>query len=203
MARSARGASSFLGRRSLGRRVGIGVKVHLASSLIAGLLISFGSAVATPAAAQTNLTGRVLAEICLPYANRAQSFEKSIRAARDLRFRRPADERGVPLDEWASEVDLVSRDGTWRLHLEEGTIEFGDGEVYAVTCALSSTRASANELADLGRRAFRNERYWNTDQASPRQWDRRSANPDEYRLEVRVIEEPGERPALTIRGLYF
>jgi hypothetical protein len=182
---------------------GNGVKAFVVSGLVAGLLVSMSSAIATPAAAQENLTGRVLAEICLPYANRAQSFEKSIRAARDLKFRRPADERGTPLDEWASEVDLVSRDGTWRLHLEEGTVEFGDTEVYAVTCALSSTRASANELADLGRRAFRNERYWSTDQASPRQWDRRSANPDEYRLEVRVIEDQGSRPALTIRGLYF
>ncbi len=179
------------------------MKAFVVSGLVAGLLVSMSSAIATPAAAQENLTGRVLAEICLPYANRAQSFEKSIRAARDLKFRRPADERGTPLDEWASEVDLVSRDGTWRLHLEEGTVEFGDTEVYAVTCALSSTRASANELADLGRRAFRNERYWSTDQASPRQWDRRSANPDEYRLEVRVIEDQGSRPALTIRGLYF
>lgn len=179
------------------------MKVFVSTSLLAGLIISMGSVAATPAAAQANLTGRVLSEICLPYANRAQSFEKSIRAARDLKFRRPADERGIPLDEWASEVDMVSRDGTWRLRIEEGTVEIGDGEAYAVTCALSSTRASARELADLGRRAFRNERYWSTDQTAPNQWDRRTAHPDEYRLEVRVIEEEGQRPALTIRGLYF
>jgi hypothetical protein len=161
------------------------------------------SAPATPAAAQQNLTNRVLVDVCLPYANRAQSFEKTIRAARELRFRRPADERGVPLEEFASEVKLVSLDGTWRLHIEEGTVEIGDAEVYAVTCALSSTRASARELADLGRRAFRNERYWTTDQTAPNQWDRRVRNPDERRLEIRIIEEHGERPALSIRGLYF
>ena len=168
-----------------------------------GLLISAASLPATPVAAQENLTGRVLAEICLPYANRAQSFEKAIRTAREMKFRRPANQRDMPLDEYASEIDLVSRDGTWRIRLEEGTVELGDSEVYAVSCSLSSTRASANELADLGRRAFRNERYWSTDQTAPNQWDRRGANSDERRLEVRVIEENGERPSLTIRGLYF
>lgn len=168
-----------------------------------GLLISAASLPATPVAAQENLTGRVLAEICLPYANRAQSFEKAIRTAREMKFRRPANQRDMPLDEYASEIDLVSRDGTWRIRLEEGTVELGDSEVYAVSCSLSSTRASANELADLGRRAFRNERYWSTDQTAPNQWDRRTRNPDEFRLEVRVVEENGARPALAIRGLYF
>lgn len=161
------------------------------------------SAPATPAQAQQNLTGHILTQVCLPYANRSQSFERSIRAARDLKFRRPATERSQPLEEFASEVDLISQDGSWRLHLEEGTVEIGEAEVYAVTCALSSTRASARELADLGRRAFRNERYWTTDQTAPNQWDRRTRNPDEYRLEIRVLEENGARPALTVRGLYF
>lgn len=161
------------------------------------------SAPATSVAAQdNNLPGRVLADICLPYANRAQTFEKAISAARNMRFRRPVGDN-APLEEWASEINLVSFDGTWRLHLEEGTIEVGDGEAYAVTCALSSTRASATELADLGRRAFRNERYWTTDESAPRQWERRTARPEERRLDVRVVEENGQRPALTIRGLYF
>lgn len=160
------------------------------------------SAPAAPAVAQANLTGIVLAQVCLPYANRSKSFERAIRTARELNFRRPAEDRSKPLDEFASEIDLVSADGTWRVRLEEGTVAVGEAEVYAVTCSLSSTRASARELADLGRRAFHNERYWSTDQTAPNQWDRRTRNPDEHRLEVRVIED-GARPALAIRGLYF
>ena len=179
------------------------MKAVLASGLVAGLIFSMAAAPATPAQAQQNLTGQILTQVCLPYANRSQSFERAIRSARDLKFRRPAADRAEPLDEFASEIELISRDGGWRLHLEEGTVEIGDTEVYAVTCALSSTRASARELADLGRRAFRNERYWTNDQTAPNQWDRRTSNPDEYRLEVRVVEENGDRPALMIRGLYF
>lgn len=179
------------------------MQVVLTSSLIAGLVLGMASAPASPATAQQNLTGMVLAQVCLPYANRSKSFERAIRTARELDFRRPAEDRATPLDEFASEVELVSADGTWRVRLEEGTVEIGETEVYAVTCSLSSTRASARELADLGRRAFRNERYWTTDQTAPNQWDRRTRNPDEYRLEVRVVEEGGVRPALAIRGLYF
>jgi hypothetical protein len=179
------------------------VKAVVACSLAVGLAFGAVSAPATPAKAQQNLTGRILVEVCLPYATRGKSFEKAIAAARELRFRRPANERGQPLEEFASEVNLVSHDGTWRLRLEEGTIEDGEAQVYTVTCALSSTRAGARELADLGRRAFGDDRYWNTDESAPRQWDRRTRNPDEYRLEVRVVEEDGARPALTIRGLYY
>lgn len=179
------------------------MKAVVACSLIAGLALGASAIPAGPASAQQNLTGRVLVDVCLPYANRRQSFEKSIRAARALRFRRPAAERDVPLEEFASEVNLISQDGAWRLRLEEGTIEIGETQVYTVTCALSSSRASARELADLGRRAFGNERYWSTDQSAPNQWDRRTANPDDFRLEVRVVEEDGARPALTIRGLYY
>lgn len=179
------------------------MKAVLASSLAAGLIFGMVTAPATPAMAQQHLTAQILTDVCLPYANRAKSFEKAIRAARDLEFRRPANERGQALDEYASEVNLVSRDGTWRVRLEEGSVAVGEVEVYAVTCTLSSTRASARELAELGRRAFRNEQYWTTDQTAPNQWDRRVRNPDERRLEVRVVEDNGQRPALTIRGLYF
>ena len=37
---------------------------------------------------QDHLAARMLTDVCLPYAHRAQSFEKSIRAARELEFRR-------------------------------------------------------------------------------------------------------------------
>lgn len=179
------------------------MKTTVASSLALGLFISAASIPALPAAAQDNLTGRVLTEICLPYANRAQSFEKAIRAARDLRFRRPAEDRNTPLEEYASEVELISRDGAWRIRLEEGSIEYGDSEAYALSCSLSSNRASATELANLGRRAFRDERYWANDNENDRQWERRGRNPDERRLDVRVVESEGSRPALVIRGIYF
>lgn len=175
------------------------VKALVAYSLAAGL--AFAAAPA-PVAAQDILTARVLVEVCLPYANRQQSFEKAIRAARDLQFRRPMDDR-APLDEWASEVELISRDGVWRVRLEENTIQVGEREAYAVTCSLSSRRASARELSDLGRRAFRNERYWMGDDGQLRAWDRRTSDPDARQLQVRVVEEPGERPALSIQGIYF
>lgn len=175
------------------------VKSLVAYGLVAGLVFA---ATPAPVAAQEVLTARVLVDVCLPYANRQQSFEKAIRAARDLRFRRPADDR-APLDEWASEVEMVSRDGTWRLRLEEGSIQVGERDAYAVTCSLSSNRASARELSDLGRRAFRNERYWMSDDGELRAWDRRTSDPDIRQLQVRVVETPGARPALSIQGIYF
>lgn len=159
--------------------------------------------VPAPAGASDDLlTARVLVEVCLPYAQRSRSFERAISAARNLDFRRPVGDQ-APLEEWASEVDLVSRDGVWRLRIEEGTVEVGDGEAYANGCSLSSRRASANELGWLGRRAFGDERYWATEGRDGRTWTRRTSRPEEYRLEARVTEETGERPALVVRGLYF
>lgn len=175
------------------------MKSLVAFSLVAGLALIAAPA---PVAAQDVLTARILVDVCLPYANRQQSFEKAIRAARDLRFRRPVDDQ-APLDEWASEVEMVSRDGTWRLRLEEGSVQVGERDAYTVTCSLSSSRASARELSDLGRRAFRNERYWMSDDGELRAWDRRTSNPDARQLQVRVVEEPGVRPALSIQGIYF
>lgn len=175
------------------------MKSLVAFSLVAGLALTAAPA---PVAAQDVLTARILVDVCLPYANRQQSFEKAIRAARDLRFRRPVDDQ-APLDEWASEVEMVSRDGTWRLRLEEGSVQVGERDAYTVTCSLSSSRASARELSDLGRRAFRNERYWMSDDGELRAWDRRTSNPDARQLQVRVVEEPGVRPALSIQGIYF
>lgn len=173
------------------------VKTVLVAGLIAGL-----SLFALPAVAQDLLAARVLTDVCLPYAGRSQSFEKSIRAARELDFRRPVGATGR-LEEWASEVDLVSDDGAWMLRIEEKTVEDGETAVYTVGCTLSSRRASARDLADLGRRAFRDERYWTTTPDNPWRWNRRTANPEEYGLAVEVSERPGDRPAMTINGFYY
>lgn len=176
------------------------VKVLVAYSLVAGLALA---ATPAPVAAQDSVVAEVLVKVCLPYANRQQSFEKAMRSARDLRFRRPADDR-APLDEWASEVELVSWDGVWRLRLEENTVDVSeDRQAYAVTCSISSRRTSARQLGDLGRRAFRNERFWMAENGDLRAWDRRSSDPDAYQMKVRVSEDAGALPTLSIQGLYF
>lgn len=176
------------------------MKSILASSLVAGLLVAASPAPASPA--DDYLTARVLVDVCLPYAQRSRSFEKAIAAARDLDFRRPVGDQ-APLDEWASEVTLVSRDGVWRLRLEEGSFEHGDQQAYGASCSLSSRRASANQLTWLGQRAFGDPRRWSAEGEDARTWSRRVSRPEEYRLEARVIEEAGELPTLVVRGLYF
>lgn len=157
---------------------------------------------ALPATAQDHLAARMLTEVCLPYAHRAQSFEKSIRAARELEFRRPVADT-APLDEWASEIELVSRDGVWRLRIEEGSVEREGVPAYALTCSISSRRASARELADLARRAFSNAAYWTSAPDNGQRWDRRHARPEEYAVVVEVSEQPDSRPAMVVTGAYF
>lgn len=155
-----------------------------------------------PAAAQVAVPAGLLTEVCLPYANRSQSFERSISAARAMEFRRSVNDT-APLDEWASEITMLSKDGVWRVRIEEGTVEHGERAVYEVSCTISSSRSSARELANLGRRAFNNFTYWTSPPDNPRRWDRRSAYPDEYGLTVEVSEGSGERPAITVRGSYY
>lgn len=167
--------------------------------VMCGLAASF-CVTAAPAAAQEMLVIRALTDVCLPYAGRSRSFEKALQAARDLEFRRPIGDN-APLEEFASEVELVSSDGIWLLKLEEGTREEGDSEAYAVACTLSSRRASARELAQLGRRAFGNPERWTL--AGAGRWDRRTRRPEESRMMVEVVERPDERPAMTITGLYY
>ncbi|MDQ3124658.1 MAG: hypothetical protein M3Q74_03540 [Pseudomonadota bacterium] len=157
---------------------------------------------AAPVAAQEAVPAGLLTDVCLPYANRAQTFERSIHAARALEFRRPVTDT-APLEEWASEVTLVSRDGVWRVQIEEGTVERNERQAYEASCTISSSRASARELADLGRRAFRNPRYWSTPSDNAWRWDRHSSSPEEYGLAVEVSEQPGERPTMTVRGSYY
>lgn len=165
--------------------------------LVAGLL-----SISAPLAAQEAVPAGLLTEVCLPYANRAQTFERAIRAARELKFRRPVND-SAPLEEWASEVTLVSSDGVWRVKIEEGSVERDERPAYEASCTIWSSRASARELADLGRRAFRDPRYWTSPPDNARRWDRRSAYPDEYGLAVTVSEQPGERPTMTVRGSYY
>ena len=175
----------------------------LASSLAASLLVAAPPAPASPASpADDYLTARVLVDVCLPYAQRSRSFEKAIAAARELDFRRPVGDQ-APLDEWASEVTLVSRDGVWRLRLEEGSVDDGDRQAYGMSCSLSSRRASANQLTWLGRRAFNDPRRWSLEGEDARTWRRLVSHPDEYRLEAQVTDQAGELPALVIRGFYF
>ncbi|KQY84791.1 hypothetical protein ASD25_07155 [Brevundimonas sp. Root1423] len=157
--------------------------------------------ISAPVHAQEILVARMITEVCLPYATRAQSFEKSIRAARALEFRRP--NGSEPLEEWSSEIDLISRDGVWRLHIEEGTLEEGDSSVYAASCSISSRHASVRDLTDLGRRAFGDPERWSYAANDPRRWDRRTPRPDERRLAVEVTEPAEKLPAMTITGYYF
>lgn len=173
------------------------VKSVAVFSLFAGLLF-----LAAPVAAQDAVPAGLLTEVCLPYANRAQSFERSIRAARALEFRRPVNDT-APLEEWASEITMVSSDGVWRVKIEEGSVERDQRPAYEASCTISSSRASARELADLGRRAFRDPRYWTSPPNNEWRWDRRNAHPDEYGLSAEVTEQPGERPTLTVRGSYY
>jgi hypothetical protein len=173
------------------------VKSVAVSSLFAGLVF-----MAAPVAAQETVPAGLLTEVCLPYANRAQTLERSIRAARALEFRRPVNDT-APLDEWASEITMVSNDGVWRVKIEEGTVERDERSAYEASCTISSSRASARELADLGRRAFRDERYWTSPPENARRWDRLSPYPEEYGLAVEVTEQPGERPTMTVRGTYY
>lgn len=152
---------------------------------------------AAPVAAQDVNPGEILARVCLPYAMRATSFEKAIRAARDLEFRFPHGSQR--LEEWASDVELVSRDGIWRVKLEEGTITEGDADVYSVSCSLSSSRASATELSRLIDRALRTDPRWV--QGDTARW-LRARSSDETSLLIDVKEQEGRRPVLSAIGLY-
>ncbi len=176
------------------------VKLLVACGLGASLALTLAP---TPVPAQEGFNPRLLTDVCLPYVNRQQGFERSMRVARDLKFRRPVDDRAA-LEEWASEVEMVSRNGVWRVRLEENTIDVGDDrQAYAVTCSISSTRASVRDLSDLGRRAFNNPQFWTTSSDQPPVWTRRSSDPEARQLQARVTDDAGAGPRLVIQGLYF
>lgn len=155
-----------------------------------------------PAAAQENFPGFVVARVCLPYASRAKTFEGALRAARDMEFRRPAGD-SAPLEEWASEVELISKDGRWRLRIEEGTVEDNGVETYAVTCGVSSNLVGSRTLAQVARRMVGTSPLWSQQPDTPWRWDRRTTRSAEYSLRIDVTEAPGDRPVLAARGFYY
>lgn len=170
-------------------------------------LVLLAAALATaplpaPARAQDIFAGFVMARICLPYASRAKTFEGAIRAARDMEFRRPTGDRR-PLEEWASEVELVSKDGRWRLRIEEGTVTVGDTEAYQVVCGVSSRNSSARELGEVARLVVRGSPLWTQAADEPWRWDRRTNRPDEFALRIDVTQAADARPVLAARGSYY
>lgn len=160
------------------------------------------TAAPAPARAQENFAGFVVARVCLPYARRVTTFEGAMRAARDMEFRRPAGDR-APLEEWASSVEMISKDGRWRLRLEEGTVEEGQVEAYAVTCGVSSNLAGSRTLAEAARRIVGTSALWIQQPDTPWRWDRRTTRSHEYALRIEVTQASGERPVLAARGIYF
>lgn len=171
---------------------------------IAFVVLSAVAVASSPAPAKTQdlFAGFVMARVCLPYATRAKTFEGAIRAARDMEFRRPSGDN-APLEDWASEVELVSKDGRWRLRIEEGTVTVGDADVYQVSCGVSSGNASANELARVVRLLLRGSPLWSQTPDQPWRWDRRTARPAEFGLHIDVTDTPGARPVLAARGSYY
>jgi hypothetical protein len=177
--------------------------VVLKSVATAGLaaVLMIASAPA-PARAQDIFAGFVVARVCLPYASRAKTFEAAIRAARDMEFRHSAGGR-TAVDEWETAIELVSKDGRWRLRIEEGTVTENGVDVYSVTCGISSNQASGRELGQVARLIVRGNPLWSQPEGSPWRWDRRTPHPDEYALRIDVTEEPGQRAVLAARGSYF
>jgi hypothetical protein len=155
-----------------------------------------------PADAQENLAGLVLARVCLPYASRAKSFEGAMRAARDMEFRRPSSDR-ARLEDWASEVEMISKDGRWRLRIEEGTIEENGVEAYAVTCGIWSNMAGSRQLGRLARLVVGRNPRWSQSPDALWRWDRRTARPEEYAIRIEVTQAQGRPAVLSARGLYY
>jgi hypothetical protein len=180
--------------------MGLSVVKSVAAAVLAAVLMV--ASAPAPARAQDIFAGFVVARVCLPYASRAKTFEAAIRAARDMEFRRPVG-NSAPLDEWVTAVELVSKDGRWRLRIEEGTVTEGDRDVYSVTCGVSSAQASARELGEVARLVVRGNPMWSQDAGAPWRWDRRTPHPDEYAIRIDVTEAPGQRAVLAARGSYY
>jgi hypothetical protein len=165
-------------------------------ALVAGIATALFSAL--PVRAQDVDPTIVLARVCIPYAGRSASFERAMDRARELRFGRPAN--SPPLEDYSSDVEMISSDGIWRIRLEEGTITSGDRDAYALTCSLSSRRASATELGRLIDRVLSGNPRW-TPGGEGARWQRQSS--DDTRTVIDVSEPEGQRPALSVTGLYF
>lgn len=169
---------------------------------VALAVLTLVTGTATPAAALDPIAGLAFVKVCLPYAYRSASFERAIRRAYELDFRRPVGDT-APLDEWASEVEMVSEDGRWRLRLEEGSGETETGAgFYSVTCSLSSNQASARELTGLADYGFGDDPRWRRAADGSPRWDRVTVNPEEASIYIRVRERDGLRPILSATGEY-
>ncbi|NJC41396.1 hypothetical protein GGQ87_001654 [Brevundimonas alba] len=171
----------------------------VASAVVAASLLVVSAP--APARADDIFAGFVMSRVCLPFASRAKTFEGAIRAARDMEFRRPAGP-ALALEEWETVVELVSKDGRWRVRIEEGPAE-GDVPAYSVTCGVSSNQASARELAMVARQVVRNNPRWAQSEGEPWRWDRVTGHPEEYTIQIDVTEAPGERAVLAARGFYY
>lgn len=138
---------------------------------------------------------QVMSRVCIPYAGRSATFERAIAHAEALGFRLPLN--ALPLEEYASEVELVSREG-WRVKLSEGTETQDDQDVYVVTCTLSSVRASAQDLkASIDQALSRNPRWTRGDTVL---WERLYS--DNTRIVIDLVEDAGEQPKLTTTAIY-
>lgn len=189
--------------RAVNRPPGNGVwcVVKCVASAVLAVVLMVVSAPA-PARAQDIFAGFVVARVCLPYVTRAKTFEGAIRSARDMKFRRP-NVAVEPVDEWATEIEMVSEDGRWRLHIEEGTVTEGEADVYQVTCAISSAQSSARELSQVAQLMLRGNPMWSQPEDAPWRWDRRTARPEQSALRIDITEQAGEHPVLAARASYY
>lgn len=172
------------------------MRLKLKSIVLVAVMVATCS-IAMPTYAQDVDPAQVLSRVCVPYASRSASFERAIRHASDLRFGRPP--YSAPLEDYASEVDMISHDGIWRIRLEEGTVTRGDRDVYALTCSLSSKRASATQLGRLIDDALSGNPRW-TQGGGGARWEHRYE--DDASIVIDVKEPEGQRPALGVTGLY-
>lgn len=165
-----------------------------------GLAAALALVPTTPATSQDIFGGFVLARVCLPYAGRVQSFEATLRAARDMEFRHSTGV--VPIDDWASEIELVSKDGAWWVTFGENTVMDGEREIYAVSCSIRSKRASARELSVVASMVLRRNENWTSSDPEARRWTRRITRPDAISLNVEVEDTGDGRPTLSATGSY-
>lgn len=186
---------------SIGRPREWGSVLKSVAYSILAAVVAVASAPA-PATAQENLAAFVVARVCLPYASRAKTFEGAMRAARDMDFRRPAGDR-APLEDWASEVEMISRDGRWRLRIEEGTVEDDGVAAYVVTCGVSSNLVGSRELGRMARLIVGRNPLWSQTPGTAWRWERRTPRPDEYAIHIDVTEGPDRRALLAARGVYY
>ncbi|WP_449500487.1 hypothetical protein [Brevundimonas sp.] len=149
------------------------------------------------ARAQDAVATRVLAKVCLPYTTRSTSLEEAVEAARELDFRRP-NANARPLDPWASEAEMVSWDGSFRLVLSEGQVD----DDYSLDCVLSSRRASVGAFALTIDELLGNRRGWAPSDPQRRLWKRATQHADDPVISAVAGQGDDGRPALSVNGTY-